>query len=311
MFLPPPQIHPPSSMINAVLTTFPGLPSLALPVPSSTTILDLHNGIAARLASLNLLPTNLLLTTARGTFLSPYSDEPISTLTQNSLLPLRLGSTLPGGKGGFGSQLRAAGGRMSSRKKRGQEENSDSCRNLDGRRLRTVKEAKALAAYLEIKPEMDRKEREKRRERWKKVVEQAERREAEERGEEVLGGKRFEDTEWLDRTEEERERLREAVIKAMNEGAFEEDREMRDASPGSSGTSSGADEEAADQDEEIGNVKKVVPAVPKPSPPAALTAKAGPKFAGFDDDDDEFMTDDDEEEEEVEKEGKAKGKAKA
>ena len=44
---------------------------------------------------------------------------------------------LLGGKGGFGSQLRAAGGRMSS----GKASNNDSCRDLSGRRLATVKEA--------------------------------------------------------------------------------------------------------------------------------------------------------------------------
>jgi hypothetical protein len=43
-----------------------------------------------------------------------------------------------GGKGGFGSQLRAAGGRMSSQKT----SNNDSCRDLSGRRLSTIKEAK-------------------------------------------------------------------------------------------------------------------------------------------------------------------------
>lgn len=209
---------------------------------------------------------------------------------------------------------------MSSRKKRGQEENSDSCRNLDGRRIRTVKEAKALAAYLEIKPEMDRAEREKRKERWRKVVEQANRREAEERGDPVLGmgGARFEDTEWLEKTEEEKERLREAVVQAMRAGAYEDgagDKKMRDASPGSSGSSSGADEEQVEQ-----HPKKSRIAVPKPPSPPVLTKAKPMKFAGFDNDD-EFMSGDDEEmddiaeedEEEEEEEPidvKGKGKAK-
>lgn len=209
---------------------------------------------------------------------------------------------------------------MSSRKKRGQEENSDSCRNLDGRRIRTVKEAKALAAYLEIKPEMDRKEREKRKERWRKVVEQADRREAEDRGDAVMGGARFEDTEWLEKTEEEKEKLREAVVKAMKEGAYEDEEKKRDDSPGSSGTSSGADEE------EVGEPKKSKIAVPKPiSLPKVSTAKTQ-RFTGFDDDD-EFMSDDDDEEDDDEEmediaeeddeeeptdsKGKGKGKAKA
>jgi hypothetical protein len=42
-----------------------------------------------------------------------------------------------GGKGGFGSQLRAAGGRMST----GKATNVDACRDLSGRRLSTIKEA--------------------------------------------------------------------------------------------------------------------------------------------------------------------------
>jgi len=204
---------------------------------------------------------------------------------------------------------------MSSRKKRGQEENSDSCRNLDGRRIRTVKEAKALAAYLEIKPEMDRKEREKRKERWRKVVELAEKREAEERGEAVSGGTKFDDTEWLEKTEEEKEKLREAVVRAMKEGLYEDERNVRDQSPGSSGTSSGGDEE------DIGEPKKPKITVPRlPSPPAASAVR---KFVGFDDDDDEFMSEEEGEEDDAmediaeeneertseDVEGKGKGKA--
>jgi len=52
-------------------------------------------------------------------------------------IELFVGARLLGGKGGFGSQLRAAGGRMSS----GKNTNTDSCRDLSGRRLSTIKEA--------------------------------------------------------------------------------------------------------------------------------------------------------------------------
>lgn len=44
---------------------------------------------------------------------------------------------LRGGKGGFGTNLRAAGGRMSM----GKANNTDACRDLSGRRLSTLKEA--------------------------------------------------------------------------------------------------------------------------------------------------------------------------
>ena len=53
-------------------------------------------------------------------------------------ITLELGVRMLGGKGGFGSQLRAAGGRMST----GKATNVDSCRDLSGRRLSTIKEAK-------------------------------------------------------------------------------------------------------------------------------------------------------------------------
>jgi hypothetical protein len=66
-------------------------------------------------------------------------DTPISHLTseENGTVFLELGVRMLGGKGGFGSQLRAAGGRMSAGKKT----NNDSCRDLNGRRLRTLQEA--------------------------------------------------------------------------------------------------------------------------------------------------------------------------
>lgn len=71
----------------------------------------------------------------------PDATTPISALRNagNALLPITLDLCVRarGGKGGFGSQLRAAGGRMSS----GKATNTDSCRDLSGRRLSTIKEA--------------------------------------------------------------------------------------------------------------------------------------------------------------------------
>ena len=94
----------------------------------------------------------------------------------------------------------------SKRKKNGVEENGSS-RNLDGRRLRTVTEAKALAEYLAIKPEMERKEKEKRRARWAEIVQMTEKKQ-----EEIkygTGGRL--DGKWVEEKEETGERTREAV----------------------------------------------------------------------------------------------------
>lgn len=57
---------------------------------------------------------------------------------------------LRGGKGGFGSQLRAQGNKMSSKKRAG---NYEACRDLSGQRLRSQKHAKLVSEYLEREPE--------------------------------------------------------------------------------------------------------------------------------------------------------------
>jgi hypothetical protein len=51
---------------------------------------------------------------------------------------LNLAIRLCGGKGGFGSMLRAQGGRMNAQKTT----NFEACRDLQGRRIKTVNEAK-------------------------------------------------------------------------------------------------------------------------------------------------------------------------
>ncbi|KAH0544833.1 hypothetical protein FGG08_001062 [Glutinoglossum americanum] len=195
--------------VNVFIATFPGLglpQTVSFPVSSSSTIYDL-----TALASARLPPTGtrLFLTTTSNKQLSPYSKAPISDLlsdAKDEILPLRLSAPLCGGKGGFGSQLRAAGGRMSSRRKKNRGENNGSSRNLDGRRLRTVTEAKKLAEYLAVKPDMEKKEKEARRKRWEEVVELAEKREEELRS----GTKAKADTKWLEAKEEASARLHRA-----------------------------------------------------------------------------------------------------
>ncbi|KAF3905740.1 hypothetical protein AA313_de0202353 [Arthrobotrys entomopaga] len=285
--------------VNVLIQTFSGLglPStLSLPLPSSASIASLFNALDAHLPSITNTP--LRLTTTKGTILSSASTSSLSTLLENAasdFFTLRLTAPLPGGKGGFGSQLRAAGGRMSSRKRKGQE-NSDSCRNLDGRRLRTVKEAKALAQYLETKPDMDKKEREKRKERWEKVIEAAD--------EKIRGGgaanQRFDDAKWLEEKEEGREKAREAVLRAMKaarvpspqsstsedlDDVEEEEEEENSSGEGSSKTSE--DEVVVEQ-----KIEKAVKPKTK-------------KIFGFDEDDD-FLSSDEEEEEEASSKGKGK-----
>ncbi|KNE64777.1 hypothetical protein AMAG_10119 [Allomyces macrogynus ATCC 38327] len=74
---------------------------------------------------------------AAGTLLAP--------LAHDANVFVQVLGRLCGGKGGFGSMLRAQGGRMSSKKTI----NYDSCRDLSGRRLKTVKDAKLMTEALE------------------------------------------------------------------------------------------------------------------------------------------------------------------
>ncbi|KAJ3273721.1 hypothetical protein HDV01_004000 [Terramyces sp. JEL0728] len=62
-----------------------------------------------------------------------------------------------GGKGGFGSVLKAKGAKMASQKTT----NFDSCRDLSGRRLKTLDEARRLADYIEKEPERKKQQKDK------------------------------------------------------------------------------------------------------------------------------------------------------
>jgi hypothetical protein len=166
---------------------------------------------------------------------------------------------------------------MSSRKKKQGDVNGSS-RNLDGRRLRTVTEAKVLAEYLAIKPEMEQREKEERRKKWEDIMASTERKQEElqnSRGTARLDGK------WVEDKEEAENKTREAIEKMLMA--------QRDSSE--------------DDDDD--------------AQPAASSSKPVQQRAmfGWDDEDDEFMSDSEEEDEISEEDVKpvieGKGKAKA
>jgi len=159
---------------------------------------------------------------------------------------------------------------MSSRKKKQGDVNGSS-RNLDGRRLRTVTEAKVLAEYLAIKPEMEQREKEERRKKWEDIVASTERKQEElqdSRGTARLDGK------WVEDKEEAENKTREAIEKmlmAQRDSSEEED----DAQPTASSS--------------------------KPVQQRAMF--------GWDDEDEEFMSDSEEEDVKPVIEGKGKAMA--
>lgn len=177
---------------------------------------------------------------------------------------------------------------MSSRKKQG--EQNGSSRNLDGRRLRTVTEAKALAEYLAVKPEMDRKEKEERRKRWEQVVDAAEKRE-----EEVKSGrgKGRVDEEWVEQKEKAESSAREDVLRALKAGEIKSVLGNVEESPSESDHSGDGGSESEDD-----ITAKESTSAPKPSSRA---------FYGWDEDED-ITSEEDEPEKNVQS---VKGKGKA
>ncbi|KAG6087510.1 hypothetical protein E4U30_007592 [Claviceps sp. LM220 group G6] len=270
--------------VNVLITTFGGLslpPTLVVPTSEDTTISQLREEIVGRLP---LSDHRLIITTLSNRQLPEVSQAPISTYlssSQDEFLSLRLAVPLCGGKGGFGSQLRAAGGRMSSRKKN--QENHGSSRNLDGRRLRTVNEAKALAEFIEMKAAMEKKEREKRRERLEQTIKTSEERQAQMKD----GGTGRLDGKWVEDKEESNERTREAVTAVMMTGKYSDN--LFGTSHGST-SSEQAEEQSNSEGESSASTEDAGSSKGKEK----TVSKA---FFGFDEDD-EFMSSSDEEMEE-------------
>lgn len=105
---------------------------LRLPTPLGVTTLDLPPSTPA--GDLLLPEWDAYLRT-RSRLVDP--STPISELEANGLVEVEVVHRVRGGKGGFGANLRSQGGRMSASKST----NFDSCKDLNGRRLGTIKEA--------------------------------------------------------------------------------------------------------------------------------------------------------------------------
>jgi hypothetical protein len=240
---------------------------IAFTAPKDAPLISIYDTLYER-APWILKSTYILTTNSRRAV--HHDDSPVSSLLSSpsdTFLSLRLTVPLCGGKGGFGSILRAQG------------DANASSRNLDGRRLRTVAEAKVLAEYLAIKPEMEQREKEERRKRWEDIVESTERKQEElmnSRGTARLDGK------WVEDKEEAENKTREAIEKMLLEMA------QRDSSE---------EDDAEDT---------------KPAASASKPAQPRQMF-GWDDEDDEFMSDSEEEDEVAEDDAKPvfEGKGKA
>jgi len=185
--------------LNFLVATFPPFTNLNIHLPDGSSDYADEARIIEHVAARNAILGDLL---ERGEIhISRRTDEGCT------LAPLMLG-----GKGGFGSQLRAAGGRMSSRKTG----NNASCRDLNGRRLSTVKEAQKLAEYIENEDTRKKAAADARKEKLEKLERQIQAADVDENGETSSGKKRrLEDTEYVEQSKELVEGVRSAVAAGL------------------------------------------------------------------------------------------------
>ncbi|CAB3229288.1 unnamed protein product [Arctia plantaginis] len=91
----------------------------------------------------------------------PVSDDYNIKTTDNVI---RLSMRLVGGKGGFGSMLRAIGAQIEKTT------NREACRDLSGRRLRDINEEKRLRKWLEGQEEREKEATERKRRKLERLV---------------------------------------------------------------------------------------------------------------------------------------------
>ncbi|KAI9225696.1 MAG: telomere stability and silencing-domain-containing protein [Piptocephalis tieghemiana] len=182
--------------------------TLSLGLREETTVGDVLRGLAV---GLEIPQEDLRLSTLGGL---PLESVGLPTLKSGGIGWARVQVRGRGGKGGFGSQLRAQGGKMATRKTT----NFASCRDLSGRRLKVV----AMTRQLESVRTSLRKQERARRDRLQKKVEQAIRAsEAASKAKE-----KFADTEFFQQGEEAVEDIQ-RVVKDQVERAIKRQEQSR------------------------------------------------------------------------------------
>lgn len=111
--------------------------------PLSTPIHDVLLFFRSQLVQKDLLSKGYFSFNSGKPITQSVLDLPLSSYTtERDHLRLRWNVKLCGGKGGFGSMLRAQGGKMSKKKGKKKENDNDSFRTLEGRRMKNVRKAK-------------------------------------------------------------------------------------------------------------------------------------------------------------------------
>lgn len=152
-------------MISVLVESFDPFPRhVCLTLPATATAGDVLQGFSQ---ALSRRTSTAFSVTHHGRRLAPSASlSGLNCHADAFPVIVQLRALLRGGKGGFGSMLRSQGGKMSSGARNA---NNDSCRDLNGRRLGVVKEARKLADYLQGESERKRQMDEAQKKKYAKL----------------------------------------------------------------------------------------------------------------------------------------------
>ncbi|KAF7726776.1 hypothetical protein EC973_008464 [Apophysomyces ossiformis] len=177
---------------QAIVNLFSGLGPVCLAFDAGNDHTVYH--LKERLSAVTNIPVDEQRISTMGG--RPLGDDDVMFQDPCGPVVFNLSLRLRGGKGGFGSMLRAQGGRMNAQKTT----NFEACRDLQGRRIRTVNEAKRLQEELEAIPLREKEKREQLQKKIEKALKEPETKRY-----------RFEDTQFLDDCEQILESVKSAV----------------------------------------------------------------------------------------------------
>lgn len=156
--------------VHVSVDTIPGIKHISRSYSGDTRLKQVVDDINAELPS-SVLARMYLSFRSGAPIYKVQLDNSIGKLAPEGILDFRMNTRLCGGKGGFGSMLRAQGGRMSKRKKKKQQEdNHDNWRTVDGQRVRDLNKAKSLAEHLETSQANKKAHLEKKRAKLEKIL---------------------------------------------------------------------------------------------------------------------------------------------
>lgn len=137
--------------VHVSVDTIPGITRIVRNYNSNTQLRQVVDDINAQLPD-SVLARMYLSFRSGAPIYKLQLENAIGNLAPEGILDFRMNTRLCGGKGGFGSMLRAQGGRMSKKKKKQQQQkndNHDNWRTVDGQRVRDLNRAKTLAQHLD------------------------------------------------------------------------------------------------------------------------------------------------------------------